>query len=275
MSRYGFCLEKSMKYKILDEIGNHFLDKVVEQVNAGKKFTLVLDNIDWTVNVHDMLSDNQNTSVHAVAATMVFNRVSSDHLPDEHPQGSLATCDIVKLVGLTDDELNVIRQHYMNLLAQVILEFLPAFSFLKDVIPIVPSKYEKEMCQKSLVVPLPVLMKDEKKYADIVDVVDQLETWLHEAYSCEPADDTSNDPPTLRPTSKPDQPSSHVPPVADDSDPLASVKVPCFGDQLTRVRFAGARDLRAGNKSARDRLDHIYPLRIADWHTKRSFLKVY
>ena len=109
-------------------------------------------------------------------------------------------------------------------------------------------------------------MKDEKKYADIVDVVDQLETCLHEAYSCEPADDTSNDPPTLRPTSRPDQPSSHVPPVADDSDPLASVKVPCFGDQLTRVRFAGASDLRAGNKSARNRLDHIYPLRIAGTH---------
>ena len=57
-------------------------------------------------------------------------------------------------------------------------------------------------------------------------------------------------------------------------DPLCGVKVPCIGDQLTRIRFAGAKDLRAGAHTNRDRLDHLYPFRIAAWHTKRSFLKV-
>ena len=130
------------------------------------------------------------------------------------------------------------------------------------------------MSQKSLVVPLPVLLKDEKKYADVVDVLDQLETWVHDAYSCKPANGSIYPQPTLQQSSHPDQPSSHVPPVADDSDPLVKIRVPCYGDQLTRVRFAGAKDLRAGNENARDRLDHIYPLRIADWHAKRSLLKV-
>ena len=53
-------------------------------------------------------------------------------------------------------------------------------------------------------------------------------------------------------------------------DPRPGVKVPCFGDQLTRVRLAGAKDLRAGSHTAQDRLDHLYPFRIVD----RSFLKV-
>ena len=47
---------------------------------------LVLDNIDWDVRVHDMRSDNLNKSVHTVATSIVFNRVSSGHLPDDKPK---------------------------------------------------------------------------------------------------------------------------------------------------------------------------------------------
>ena len=36
------------------------------------------------------------------------------------------------------------------------------------------------MSSQSIVVPL--LMKDEKKYADVVDVLDQLESWARELY---------------------------------------------------------------------------------------------
>ena len=34
----------------------------------------------------------------------------------------------------------------------------------------------------SFVVPLPVLMKDEKRYSDLVDVLDQLEAWVRVIY---------------------------------------------------------------------------------------------
>jgi hypothetical protein len=53
------------------------------------------------------------------------------------------------------------------------------------------------------------------------------------------------------------QPASHVPPTASDKDPLSGVKIPCFGDQLTQVRFAGAKDLCASCHSAKDRLDQV------------------
>ena len=48
-----------MKYKIQDEIGNHFLDHAIKLVQEGKTFVFVLDNIDWDVKVHDMRSDQQ------------------------------------------------------------------------------------------------------------------------------------------------------------------------------------------------------------------------
>jgi hypothetical protein len=71
-----------MKYTVHEDIGAHFIDKVVEEVKDGKTFSFVIDNIDWEEDVHEMRSDNQNESVHAVAISIVFDRVSSSHLPD-------------------------------------------------------------------------------------------------------------------------------------------------------------------------------------------------
>ena len=126
---------------------------------------------------------------------------------------------------------------------------------------------------------MPIIMKGEKKYAEIVDVLDQLEKWTEEIYTA--AGLCSSDPPScpdatpvMRTTSRLGQLAADIPPTASESDPLCGVKVPCYGDQLTRVRFAGAKDLRAGCHSAKQRLDHRYPFCIVDWHIKRSFLKV-
>jgi hypothetical protein len=128
---------------------------------------------------------------------------------------------------------------------------------------------------------MPILLKDEKKYSDCVEILDQLEQWTEEIYSTAGLCESSNEPtvsnttPVTSAHSRPDQPASHIPPTTSQSDPLHGVKIPCFGDQLTRVRMAGSKDLRAGCHSAKQRLDHLYPFCIVDWHTKRSFLKVY
>ena len=118
-----------------------------------------------------------------------------------------------------------------------------------------------------------------EKYHEVVDVLDQLELWAREIYSkaglCVPADPDNVPPgPVFGPPPRPDQPASNVPPVSQIEDPLMNVRIPCYGDQLTRVRLAGAKDLRAGCHTPQDRLDHVYPFRIVDWHSKRSFLKV-
>ena len=78
-----------MNYTIQGDIGSHFLDHAVQQLKEGKKFVLVLDNIDWEVKVHDMRSESQNTSVHAVASSLLFDRVNSGHLPDNGTQKCL------------------------------------------------------------------------------------------------------------------------------------------------------------------------------------------
>ena len=81
---------------------------------------------------------------------------------------------------------------------------------------------------KSVVVTLPVLLKDEKKYSDLVDVLDQLEAWVREMYLraglCAPSEEGRVPPgPPIAAPSRPDQPLSHVPPVTAADDALARV----------------------------------------------------
>ena len=64
-----------MKYTIQEEIGKHCFDQAVQLVREGKTFVFVIDNIDWTLKVHDMRSDRQNTSVHAVATSRGGSRL--------------------------------------------------------------------------------------------------------------------------------------------------------------------------------------------------------
>ena len=281
LNKYGICLQPAKKYAILDDIGAHFLDEAVKLVKSGFKFVFVLDNIDWEEKAHDMRQNVQNRSVHAVATSIVFNRVPDQNLPDVGPQLDLRNSNVHDIVAVSKEDKEEMRRWYRVIVANLLFRHFEAFKMFQQHVPqTTDCAYATEMSAKSEVLTMPVLMKDEKKYSDCVDILDQLETWTYNIYSaaglCSPDKESGeNTIPTMRATSRPDQPASHVPPVATESDPLHGVKIPCYGDQLTRVRMAGLKDLRAGYHLAKQRLDHLYPFCIVDWHTKRSLLKVH
>ena len=166
-----------------------------------------------------MRSDAQNTSVHAVATSLVFNRVSSERLTDSGPQNSLEKRDINKLVSLTPEEERQIRERYKLIVGKILFEFFPAFKYLEHLVPVhLPHANQEAMNTKSNVTPFPVLVKGEKKYSEVVDVLDQLESWIYEMYLkaglCSAPLPVSAPPPLPHdPTSRPDQPAAHVPPM--------------------------------------------------------------
>ena len=150
-----------MKYTVQEEIGKHFLDCAVQLLKEGKTFVFVLDNIDWDVKVHDMQSDQQNRSVHAVATSMVFDRISSSNIQDNGPKKNLNDCNLMDLLTLSVQEIQCMRERYKIFLGRILYESFPAFNFLIDVLPAhTACQYSAEMRTQSVVVPLPVLMKD-------------------------------------------------------------------------------------------------------------------
>ncbi len=95
------------------------------------KFVYVVDNIDWEEKVHDMREHHQNKSVHAVATSMVFSRIPSEHLPDDGPQMDVKTCNFREIVRVSDEEMEHIRSRYRMFVARILIEKFPEFFNLK------------------------------------------------------------------------------------------------------------------------------------------------
>ena len=274
----GFSLSHQSKSNLLDIVGNHFSDSLVEAVQDGKNLQGTGDNWDMKVHVHDMQSSHQNQDLHYFASNLIVERVPCQNLSSTAPRR-----DIKKLPNsvflLNHEEEIKLREDFKVLVGRVLVAGIQCLSFLKSVIPDHTShKYQKEMSEKSIIVPLPMQLKDEKKNSDVVDILDYYENELEEIYSkakviAKPAKQMTQPAPIEGQSSLPDQPRAHYNKV-DESDHMKVVSVPFGGDQMTRVRFAGAKDLRAGSHFAKERLDHCSPFVSELFHTKMSYLQV-
>ena len=77
-------------------------------MKSGNTFVYVLDNIDWEEKPHDIRQDVRNKSVHAMATSIVFNRVPDNGLPNSGPQQSLKNCNAYQLVNINQLDLKAI-----------------------------------------------------------------------------------------------------------------------------------------------------------------------
>ena len=116
---------------------------------------------------------------------MVFSRIPNEHLSGDGPQMNVKTCNFMEIVRVSDEEMEHIRNWYRMFVARILIDKFSEFVNLKLCISkelTLNHEHSAATAQKSEVMMLPVLMKDEKKYSDCVDVLDQLEEWTHEVY---------------------------------------------------------------------------------------------
>ena len=164
-------------------IGGHFAETVIEEVKKGRKLQGTGDNWDIRVLVHDMRNDHQNKDLHYFASNLIVDRVPSEGLSQVSPHRSIQTllnCHFL----LSDTETQKLREDFKVLVGRVLVANISALSFLKAAIPQhIPHRFSKEMAQKSTIVSLPIQLKDEKKYDDVVDILCFYENTLEEIYS--------------------------------------------------------------------------------------------
>ena len=148
--------EISVHYFLCD-IGESFLTRAVELVKSGHNFVFVLDNIDWQEKVHDMRKENQNKSVHAMATSIVFSRVSlPQSLPNTHPQQDLRKCNVRQVVNLFSAEIDTIRMRYRVIVQNHLLQQFTAFESFKPSSPLTTyCQYAENMSEKSETVTMP------------------------------------------------------------------------------------------------------------------------
>ncbi|CAC5415326.1 unnamed protein product [Mytilus coruscus] len=141
-----------------------------------------------------------------------------------------------------------IKNSLKILLGRILVEYMPGFQWMKKVLPDhIDHPHKEEMKRKSVVHMLPLSLNNECSYDGCVRIMDEYIEMINRWYRR----------------------------LAEVAAELDTLQIPVGGDQLTRVRFKGAKTLRAGAHTKQERFDQLYPMVIELFHTLQDFLEAH
>ena len=244
-------------------------------------YKLVGDNIDKGVKARYMrIEGRHNHSFHYFHSFAVQSRIDFSHLPDQHPD----TCFnspyqlALSMLPSADDDRSL-RDLFVTHVSRILCTHMPFFKFaFEDVVEWhIQHEYYDQMSTKSQVVsrlcykqeiilfegglifvltkvPLGVLLKNENKADDMVEIMAHLHQYV-------PAVEYKS--------------TVFIPSTGEtvEVQNATMCKVLLGGDQLTVARARGAQKAKLNSTSPLTRLSGLIPC-AEDWHTKLNLLGV-
>ena len=201
-------------------------------------FKFVGDNVDKKRGVRDLRSDHHGEMMHMFSVLAVRSRVSSSGL------SKLSRIDDLNLLQpsfFMPSKVDIahIQRNLVILVSRILCKYIKALAPLSNIPPEhILHKYSKQMAQKSEAHVIDVLMKNEAKGADMLDIMESLQSYLKVG-----------------------------------AEFPESLKVLSGGDQLTCERETGAQRHVMDGDTPHDRLQLLEP-QCEDWHTLMCFLGV-
>lgn len=117
-------------------------------------FRIVADNLDFSLSARIQTSKLRNQSIHWTHHLAIRDRVITPCRDHAEATGQRKLMDLELSELLPSDDSNfAVESDFITLVSRILVKYLPAFSFLKDVVVHhIPHQYSKEMAQKSEVV---------------------------------------------------------------------------------------------------------------------------
>ena len=194
------------------------------------------DNVDKKRGVRDVRSDHHGSLLHMYSILAGRSRTPAKHLSHTGCVATLSSLPAETFLPTACD-ICAVKANMVILVSRIITQYIgDLLRSSKNVPKHILHKYSKEMGTKSEVVVLDVLMKNEAKHSDMIDIMHQMHEYLGQNY---PSDR----------------------------------RIPSGGDQLTCERQVGAQRHRMDGDTVYERLELLEPV-TEDWHCLVCLLSV-
>ena len=234
LNHVGVCASYSKTLRLNETCSEFHACPVEKWITDGCCFKFWGDNIDKKQSVRDERSDRRSWMIHMYSILAGRSRLSKTQLSK-----SGSVCPLVDVPNAsflpTNDDIAAIRRNLRVIVCRNLTKYFEELTPFANAVPeIVPHRYMEEMSRKSDVAIMDVLMKNEAKSGDMLDIMSALMSYLPSNFG----------------------------------DVVAS-----GGDQLTCERQRASRRHVMDGDTPRQRLEYLKP-QIEDWHCLVTFLKV-
>ncbi|XP_041357458.1 uncharacterized protein LOC121374422 [Gigantopelta aegis] len=208
-------------------VNNHYKGAVA--------YSLCFDNGNQKVTTRHQTRDRNNTMYNMVQGYAALDRVPTLHLSDDKPlPQDILNIPLSSYLPTDMDEVDL-RAEMTTMVIRVLCENLHIFQHLrKEITGHIKHNYSKESSQKSILIPVGVLDKDESKVADTIDILEHYHQYV---------------------------------PVKPSGDPLT---IPLHADGLSCERGNDAQSARINGSTVWNQLQGLM-MNIQEWH-KRCLL---
>ena len=236
LNHVGVCVGYTATVKLVEEVSQLFTVPLQKWIAEDVIFKFWGDNLDQKRGVQDVHSDNQGHMVHMYSMLVGRSRTPAIELPRTSHVAHLDSLPADFFLPTASD-VQAVKVNLVTIVSRLISRYIHHLSPLSKSIPKhILHKYSGEMSRKSEVVVLDVLMKNEAKHSDMLDIMLKMQEYLRKNY------------PSKR-------------------------RVASGGDQLTCERQFGAQRHMMDGDTPEERLQLLEP-QIEDWHCLVCVLKV-
>lgn len=220
----------------MDEVGKLHTVPIQKWIREGIVFKFWGDNVDKQRRVRDYRSDNHGVMVHMYSILAGRSRTPAPELLHTGHMSYLTHTSVDSFLPQRSDILAV-KSNLVVLVSRILVQYFPALKFLAGVVPKhIHHKYSKEMAQKSEVVVLDILMKNETDHKDMLEIMNIMQNYLGDSYPHER-------------------------------------RILSGGDHLTCERQIGAQRHMMDGNTQQERLEILEPV-VEDWHCQLCLITV-
>ena len=179
----NMCMSYNATLRLTDDLSKLHKVPIEQWIEDGVVFKFWGDNLDKLQRVRHLRSDHVGEMLHMFSMIVGRSRTPAPELPYTGQISQLNDASPVCFRPCRS-EVTAVKANLVILVGRTLTEFIPSLAPFSKVVPKhIHHRYSVEMSKKSDVAVLDVLMKNEAKHKDMLDIMTTLQDYLGENLS--------------------------------------------------------------------------------------------